>query len=186
MDGKGLFRSAVGLAQRVAYGAAPAGGAHGLDEVRLVGLDGGALSKEAIAGRVVLFVNVASKCGLTPQYAGLQALYERFRERGFLVVGTPCNQFLGQEPGDAAQIAEFCTLNFGVTFPLLAKQEVNGAGRSPLYQWLVGSPAGGGRDIAWNFEKFLVGRDGAVVARFDPDVGPGDAGLVAAVERALA
>ncbi len=184
---KRAFRSAVGLAQHVAYGRPPKGGGpSALDGVPLVGLDGRAVDPAVWKGKVALFVNVASKCGLTPQYKGLQALYTRFADRGFTIVGAPCNQFLGQEPGSAEEIAEFCELNFGVTFPLLEKQDVNGAGRSPLYRWLVESAHGEGKDITWNFEKFLVGRDGEVKARFAPDVKPGDEALVAAVEAELA
>jgi glutathione peroxidase len=183
---KRAFRSAVGLAQHVAYGRPPKEGAPaGLDAVPLVGLDGRPMEPSVWEGKVVLFVNVASRCGLTPQYKGLQALYTRFADRGFTLVGVPCNQFLGQEPGSAEEIAEFCEVNFGVTFPLLEKQDVNGAGRSPLYQWLVGSAAGRGEDIGWNFEKFVVGRDGEVKARFAPDVKPADEGLIAALEAEL-
>lgn len=180
-----LFRSAVGLVQRVAYGAPPEGGAASREEVPLLGLDGAPVDGSALDGRALLVVNVASRCGLTPQYTALQALHERFEGRGLTVVGVPCNQFLGQEPGSADEIRQFCTERYHVTFPLLAKQDVNGAGRSPLYQWLVGSEAGGGADIHWNFEKFLVDRKGAVVARFAPDVVPDDPKVVAAVEAAL-
>lgn len=147
----------------------------------LVALDGAALPQEALANKVVLFVNVASQCGLTPQYAGLQALADSRAEAGFLVVGVPCNQFGGQEPGTADEIASFCESMYGVTFPLLEKQDVNGPDRSPLYQVLVGE----GPDIQWNFEKFLVGRDGAVVGRFSPMIRPDDADLAAAIEAAL-
>jgi glutathione peroxidase len=180
-----LFRDAVGLVQRVAYGKPPEGGASSRDEVPLVGLDGKPLGSGALDGKVLLIVNVASRCGLTPQYEALQALHERLSPRGFSVVGVPCNQFLGQEPGDADQIRQFCTERYQVTFPLLEKQDVNAGGRSPLYQWLVGSPAGRGEDISWNFEKFLVDRAGEVVARFAPDVKPDAPELVAAAERAL-
>ena len=141
-----------------------------------------------LAGKVALVVNVASKCGLTPHYAGLQKLYETHRERGLEVLGFPCNQFAGQEPGSEAEIEEFCSLRYGVEFPLFAKIEVNGAGRHPLYAWLAGeatAPEGPG-DIAWNFTKFLVGRDGRVLARFAPPTAPDAPELVAALERALA
>ena len=139
----------------------------------------------ALAGKTLLVVNVASKCGLTPQYTALEELHARLAPRGFSVVGFPCNQFGGQEPGTAEEIAQFCSATYGVDFPLLAKQDVNGAERSPLYQWLVGSQAGGGSDIAWNFEKFLVGRDGAVLARFSPKVTPESSEVVKAIEAAL-
>jgi glutathione peroxidase len=170
---------------KLAYGAAPTGGPGGLGEIELTRLEGGELPAAELAGKVVLFVNVASRCGLTPQYAGLVKLQEQYGPRGFTVVGAPCNQFLGQEPGSAEQIAEFCAVTYGVDFPLLGKQDVNGAGRSPLYQWLVGSEAGRGEDIGWNFEKFLVGRDGRVVARFAPRTQPDDASVIAAIEGAL-
>jgi len=139
------------------------------------------------AGKVALVVNVASKCGLTPQYAGLEKLYETHRARGLEVLGFPCNQFAGQEPGSDAEVQEFCTLNYGVKFPLFSKIDVNGAKRHPLYAWLtsaeVGPDAAG--DIKWNFGKFVVGRDGQVVARFAPPTAPDDPALVAAIEKAL-
>jgi glutathione peroxidase len=112
-------------------------------------------------------------------------IYQRYREKGFLVVGAPCNQFLGQEPGSAGEIAQFCSATYGVDFPLITKQDVNGAERSRLYQWLISSPAGGGTDIAWNFEKFLVGRDGTVAKRFSPRVRPDAPEVIAAIEAAL-
>ncbi len=139
------------------------------------------------AGKAALVVNVASKCGLTPQYEGLQKLYEAQRGRGLEVLGFPCNQFAGQEPGTEAQVQEFCTVNYGVTFPLFAKIEVNGPGRDPLYAWLTSvdaAPDGAG-EIKWNFGKFLVGRDGRVLARFAPPTRPDDTALVAAIEQAL-
>jgi glutathione peroxidase len=156
-----------------------------LASLSLVRLDGSPLPAAELAGKVVLFVNVASKCGYTPQYDGLEKLYAAHKARGLVIVGVPCNQFGGQEPGAPEEIATFCKLNYGVTFPLLEKQDVNAGGRSPLYQWLVGSPAGRGEDISWNFEKFLVDRAGEVVARFAPDVKPDAPELVAAAERAL-
>lgn len=152
----------------------------------LTRLDNTPLPSAELAGKVVLFVNVASKCGNTPQYAGLEALYTQYAAKGFTIVGVPCNQFGGQEPGSPEQIASFCKLNYGVTFPLLAKQDVNGAERSPLYQTLVQSKAGGGSDVTWNFEKFLVGRNGEVIARFGPRVQPNDPALISAIEQAIA
>jgi glutathione peroxidase len=148
---------------------------------QLATLDGTPLAPDVIANKVVLFVNVASKCGLTPQYSGLVALHKEFGDRGLVIVGVPCNQFGGQEPGTPAEIKEFTETNYEVDFPLLEKQDVNGANRSPLYQFLVGD----GADIAWNFGKFVVGRDGAVVARFEPQVAPDDAGLRETIEKAL-
>ncbi len=150
-------------------------------DLKLTRLDGSAFDTAEIQGKAVLFVNVASKCGLTPQYQLLQTLWESRRDRGFCVVGVPCNQFGGQEPGSAAEIAEFCSLNYGVTFPLLAKQDVNGDGRSPLFGWLVGD----GSIIVWNFAKFLVGRDGEVIRRFSPDVSPDAPELLASIDAAL-
>ncbi|MBX9395053.1 glutathione peroxidase [Streptomyces sp. TRM72054] len=151
-------------------------------------LQGGSADLKQYAGQAVLIVNVASKCGLTPQYAGLERLHERFADRGFTVLGVPCNQFLGQEPGSAEEIAEFCSATYGVTFPMTEKVEVNGEGRHPLYERLVGFADGEGHsgDIRWNFEKFLIGRDGKVVARFSPQTEPEAAEVVAAVERQLA
>jgi glutathione peroxidase len=138
-------------------------------------------------GKALLLVNVASRCGLTPQYAGLERLQETYGERGFSVLGFPCNQFLEQEPGTPEEIAEFCSTNYGVTFPLYEKIEVNGTGRHPLYDVLTATPdaedAAG--DIQWNFEKFLVSPDGEVVQRFRPLVEPDDPALVSALEAAL-
>ena len=153
--------------------------------VPLVQIDGTPLDPAAIHGKAVLFVNVASKCGYTPQYEGLQALWSTYKARGLVVVGTPCNQFAGQEPGKPEEIASFCKLNYGVDFPLLEKADVNGPKRSALYSLLVGSPAGGGKDIGWNFEKFLVARDGKVVARWGSKVKPDAPELVTAIERVL-
>ena len=125
-------------------------------------------------GKVVLVVNTASKCGFTPQYDGLEALWQRFGPQGFEVLAFPCNQFGGQEPGGADEIAQFCKVNFGVSFPLMAKVEVNGPGASPLWDWLKGAARGifGTRRVKWNFTKFLIGRDGRVVRRFGPSVKP--------------
>lgn len=139
-------------------------------------------------GKALLLVNVASRCGLTPQYAGLQKLQDTYGDKGFSVLGFPCNQFLEQEPGSADEIAEFCSVNYGVTFPLFEKIEVNGPGRHHLYDELtaVADADGTAGDIQWNFEKFLVSPDGEIVARFRPGVEPEDPGLVGAVEGALA
>jgi glutathione peroxidase len=138
-------------------------------------------------GRVVLAVNVASKCGFTPQYAGLQRLYETYSDRGFTVLGFPSNQFMGQEPGSAEQIAEFCSLNYGLTFPLYAKLDVKGGKQHPLYEILTTAEDDGGKagDVKWNFEKFLVGKDGKVVRRFRSKTVPEDPALVAAIEGLL-
>jgi glutathione peroxidase len=140
-----------------------------------------------LTGTTVLVVNVASKCGLTPQYEGLQRLHERFAYRGFAVLGFPCNQFGGQEPGTSGEIGEFCSLNYGVSFPMFEKIEVNGPGRHPLYSELTAVPDSSGEagDIQWNFEKFLVGPDGTVIGRFRPMVDPEDPTLVTAIEANL-
>ena len=157
-------------------------------EVPVARLDGTPATARGIVGdHVALVVNVASRCGLTPQYAGLERLQERYGDAGLTVIGVPCNQFGGQEPGTSEEIATFCSATYGVTFPLTEKIEVNGPGRHPLYARLVEVPDEKGRtgDIAWNFEKFVVGRSGAVVARFGPQVQPEDERLVAVLERAL-
>lgn len=157
-------------------------------DIEIGALTGGSADLAQYAGKAVLVVNVASKCGLTPQYNGLEKLQERYAERGFTVLGVPCNQFLGQEPGSAEEIAEFCSATYGVTFPLTEKVEVNGEGRHALYERLVDVADAEGHtgDIRWNFEKFLIGRDGEVVARFSPQTEPESDEIVAAVESALA
>lgn len=150
-------------------------------------IDGDEVSLRSYEGKAVLLVNVASRCGLTPQYEGLEKLYETYAERGFAVLGFPCNQFGAQEPGTEADIKSFCTSNYGVRFPMFAKIDVNGAGAHDLYQWLTSestAPDGPG-PIKWNFAKFLVGKDGRVLARFAPTVDPGAAELTTALERAL-
>ena len=157
-----------------------------IDSGQLKTLAGETISLSELKGRVILFVNVASRCGLTPQYKGLVALQASRRSKGLTVIGVPCNQFGRQEPGTAQDIQNFCTTRYGVDFPLLEKQNVNNPERSDLYEWLVNSPAGGGQNIGWNFEKFLVGRDGNVLQRFQPTTAPDDAALVAAIDGALA
>ena len=155
---------------------------------KIARLDGTSSSLgEITGGKPALVVNVASKCGLTPQYGALEQLHEQYAGRGFTVVGVPCNQFGGQEPGTSEEIAEFCSATYGVTFPMTEKVEVNGEGRHALYERLVGHADAEGHsgDIRWNFEKFLIGRDGSVVARFSPQTEPEAAELVAAVEKAL-
>jgi glutathione peroxidase len=137
-------------------------------------------------GKTILVVNVASKCGLTPQYAGLEELQKKYEDRGFSVVGFPCNQFMGQEPGTADEIQTFCSTTYGVTFPLFEKIDVNGDARSPVYELLTETTDAEGYtgDIRWNFEKFLVGPDGSV-QRFAPQVEPQDPALVGAIEELL-
>ncbi len=154
----------------------------------LTALDGtpGVLADQK--GKVTLLVNVASKCGLTPQYTQLEELQQRFGDQGFTVVGVPCNQFMEQEPGTPEEIATFCSTTYGVSFPLTEKVEVNGDDRIPLYAELTAVPDaddGTVGDIRWNFEKFLVGRDGDVIARFNPTVVPDDPKVVGAIEAAL-
>jgi glutathione peroxidase len=160
--------------------------AESLYDLQLKDLEGKDTSFKAYQGKVLLVVNVASKCGYTPQYAGLEKLYEKYKERGLVVLGLPCNQFGGQEPGSSQEIQQFCSSRYQVTFPVLEKIEVNGPHRHPLYQILAGpdSPVAG--DIRWNFTKFLVGRDGKILKRFESKAAPEAAELVQAVEAALA
>ena len=152
----------------------------------LTDLSGQELPLAALKSQLTLVVNVASECGLTPQYAGLQALHQRYRDRGFGVLGIPCNQFAAQEHGSDAQILQFCSEQYGISFPLTSKLEVNGPHRHPLYRLLAGEGADFPGDISWNFEKFLVGRDGRVLARFSPRTAPDDPALIQAIEHALA
>lgn len=135
---------------------------------------GAPVSLEKYKNQVVLIVNVASKCGFTPQYKGLEELYEKFKDQGFTVLGFPCNQFGAQEPGSDEEIQQFCDLNYGVQFPVMAKIEVNGSGTAPLYQWLKETAPGmlGTEMIKWNFTKFLIGRDGQVIKRYAPQDEP--------------
>lgn len=170
-------------------------------------IDGKAASLEDYKGNVMLVVNVASKCGLTPQYEGLEKLYKEYKEKGFAVLGFPANEFLAQEPGTNAEIQQFCTMNYGVDFPMFEKIVVKGEGQHPLYAYLTtakpnatmkeggsllarlkekGLLGGKANDIKWNFEKFLVNKKGEVVDRFSPDVDPMDPMIVKAVERELA
>lgn len=179
---------------------------HSLYEIPLRRLDGTAATLAEYRGRVMLIVNVASKCGLTPQYAGLQQLHTLYAGRGLSVLGFPCNDFAAQEPGTEADIGTFCDTQYGVTFPLFSKVTINSAPRHPLYQQLIAAQPGARSsaageltqtlakhgllpkqhgDVLWNFEKFLIGRDGKVRARFAPDVTPEDAGLVSEIESAL-
>ena len=143
--------------------------------------------RDLTGGRPALLVNVASKCGLTPQYTALEEVHEKYTPRGFTVVGLPCNQFGGQEPGTSGEIAEFCSATYGVTFPMSEKVEVNGEGRHEVYQQLVQAPneQGEAGDVQWNFEKFLVDADGTVVARFSPGVVPDDQQVIDHIEALL-
>lgn len=153
----------------------------------IAALDGTPGVLSGLTGKVSLVVNVASKCGLTPQYEQLEAIHEQYADRGFTVLGVPCNQFLEQEPGSPDEIATFCSTTYGVTFPLTEKIEVNGEGRHPLYAELTTVADGDGRDgdIQWNFEKFLVNADGETVARFAPTVVPDDPAIIEAIEAQL-
>ncbi|MFT4540300.1 MAG: glutathione peroxidase [Planctomycetota bacterium] len=158
-----------------------------LHEFTLDTLEGAARSLGDYSGKTLLLVNVASQCGLTPQYAGLQRLYERFSPRNFEVLAFPCNQFKGQEPGAAEQIRIFCEANYSISFPLFAKLDVNGRKRHPLYAWLCAqqtSPEAAG-DVQWNFGKFVVDGDGRVVGRFEPPTDPEAPELVACIEACL-
>jgi len=150
-------------------------------------LDGEERSLREYAGKALLIVNVASQCGLTPHYAGLQELYQSYGGRGLVVLGFPCNQFGAQEPGSEGEIKKFCETRFGVTFPMFAKIDVNGPGRHPLYAFLTAQPTqpDGPGDIQWNFAKFLIDRSGNVAARFAPTAAPVSEEIVEAIERAL-
>ncbi|MGH8378803.1 MAG: glutathione peroxidase [Gammaproteobacteria bacterium] len=155
----------------------------GFHDFKLKTIDGRDQTLKDFKDKTVLVVNVASECGLTPQYAGLEKLYREFKDRNFVVLGLPCNQFGQQEPGTEAEIKQFCSLNYQVSFPLTGKIEVNGAGAHPLYKWLKGGT--GGADIQWNFEKFLVGKDGKIVKRYSPKTVPEDKQLRADLQAAL-
>ena len=161
--------------------------ARSIHDISLPLLNGQPASLSAYAGKVVLAVNVASRCGMTPQYEGLQALHDKYSPVGFTVLGFPCNQFFGQEPGSAEQIQEFCSVNYGVTFPLFAKLDVKGARQHPLYAILSDVPddAGKAGNVSWNFEKFLVDKEGRAVRRFRPKVVPEDPAVIKAIESLL-
>jgi glutathione peroxidase len=157
-------------------------------DLPLTTLDGRPTTLGALTdGRAALVVNVASRCGLTPQYGQLEALQQEYAERGFTVLGVPCNQFAGQEPGTAEEISTFCSATYGVTFPMTEKVEVNGEGAAPLYQRLTEVPDATGETgpVQWNFEKFLLSSDGVVVGRFRPRTEPSDPEVRAAIEAAL-
>jgi glutathione peroxidase len=156
-----------------------------LYDVPVKDIDGKDTSLEPYKGKVLLIVNVASKCGFTPQYQALESTYEKYKDKGFAILGFPCNQFKGQEPGTDAEIKEFCTSKFGVTFPLFDKLAVNGADRNPLYVDLAGSDSPYPGDIKWNFTKFLIGRDGKILARFEPATKPDSPQVVQAIDAAL-
>jgi len=158
-----------------------------LYDVEIDALQGGPANLAQYRGKAVLVVNVASKCGLTPQYAALEKLHEQYAARGFTVLGVPCNQFMGQEPGSAEEIATFCSATYGVTFPMTGKVDVNGADAHPVFRQLTEAPdaAGEAGPVQWNFEKWLVAPDGAVAARFRPNVAPDAPEVRSAVEALL-
>ena len=158
-----------------------------LYEFTLKNIDGSDVKLETFRGKVILIVNTASKCGLTPQYEGLQKIYDRFKDKDFVVVGFPANNFLGQEPGTEKEIKEFCTLNYKVTFPMFSKISVKGADQHPLYSFLTNEKTNPGfsGDITWNFEKFLIGKDGKTVARYAPRVLPDDPKVIEEIEKLL-
>jgi glutathione peroxidase len=180
--------AAMGLAFSFCAAAASAEKAPPALDFKMKSLAGKDVDLGQYKGKVVLIVNVASKCGLTPQYKQLESIYEKYSKDGLTILGFPCNQFLQQEPGTAEQIEQFCRVNYGVTFPMFAKVEVNGEGACPLYKYLKSlatEPKGPG-EISWNFEKFLVDRNGKVVARFAPRTKPDDPEVIKAVEGELA
>jgi glutathione peroxidase len=163
-----------------------AASAQSLYDIKLKDIDGKDTTLAAYKGKAVLIVNVASKCGYTKQYTGLEALYQKYKDQGFVVLGFPCNQFGGQEPGTNEEIKEFCSSKFSVTFPLFDKLEVNGANRHPLYVALAGKDSPFPGDIKWNFNKFLIGKDGKILNRFESKVTPESDEMNAAVRAALA
>jgi len=157
-------------------------------EFTLNSIDGQAAPLAAYKGKVVMLVNVASRCGFTPQYSALETVYEKYKDRGFVIVGIPANNFAGQEPGSNQEIKTFCTTKYHVSFPMMSKVSVKGNDKDPLYQFLTdksANPQTGG-DIKWNFTKFLIGPDGRVITRFEPDVTPDAPQVTAAIEKALA
>ncbi len=162
-----------------------AAGAPAITEISLKDIDGKDTSLKAYHGKVVLLVNVASKCGLTPQYKALEATYRKYKKQGFVIVGAPCNDFGAQEPGTTEEIKTFCSTKYDVTFPLLGKLHVKGAEQHPLYAALTGGDAKFPGEIKWNFGKFLLGRNGEILNRFDPKTTPDDPAVTEAIETAL-
>ena len=160
--------------------------AESIYDLPLKDIDGKDTSLKPYQGKVMLIVNVASKCGFTPQYTALEALHQKYKDRGLVVLGFPCNQFGGQEPGTDAEIKQFCSSKYNVTFPMFDKIEVNGANRHPLYVMLAGRESPFAGDIGWNFTKFLIGRDGKILNRYGSKVKPDSAEVTKAIEAALA
>lgn len=159
-----------------------------MHEFTMKNIDGQDIKLDAYNGKVVMLVNTASKCGLTPQYEGLQKIYDKYKDKGFTVLGFPANNFMGQEPGTEKEIKEFCTLNYKVSFPMFSKISVKGEDQHPLYQFLTNKESNPGMDgnITWNFEKFLVDKNGKIIARFSPKTLPEDEAVIKAIETALA
>ncbi len=160
--------------------------AESIYDIKLKDIDGKETTLAAYKGKAVLVVNVASKCGLTPQYKGLEALYLKYKDKGLVVLGFPCNQFGGQEPGTNEEIKQFCSSKYDVTFPMFDKLDVNGDKRHPLYVALAGKDSPYPGDIKWNFGKFLIGKDGKILHRFEPRTTPDSEDVTKAVEAALA
>ncbi len=171
----------AGLATAAVVMAAPTS----LYDIPLKDIDGNSTSLKEHQGKILLVVNVASKCGLTPQYQALQELYQKYKDQGLVVLGFPCNDFANQEPGNNAQIKEFCSTHYDVTFPLYDKLHVKGEQQHPLYTALTGTASPFPGEIQWNFGKFLIGRDGKILARFEPKTTPDSKEVIDAVERAL-
>ncbi len=160
--------------------------AESIYDIKLKDIDGKDTTLAAYKGKTVLIVNVASKCGYTKQYTGLEATYQKYKDKGFVILGFPCNQFGGQEPGTNEEIKQFCSSKYSVTFPLFDKIEVNGANRHPLYVQLAGKDSPFPGDIKWNFNKFLVGKDGKIIKRYDSKIAPESEELTKDIEAALA
>jgi len=176
-----LFLAVILVLQIVAARAADS-----LYDIPLKDIDGKDTSLKPYQGKVLLIVNVASKCGFTPQYTALEALYQKYKDQGLVVLGFPCNQFGGQEPGTDTEIKQFCTSKYNVTFPMFDKIEVNGTGRNPLYEQLAGKSSPFPGNIGWNFTKFLISRDGKILKRFNSPVKPDAPEVAKAIEAALA
>jgi len=181
-----IMRAIILLVAMTFFQILTAGAAESIYDLPLKDIDGNSTSLKPYQGKVLLIVNVASKCGFTPQYAALEALYQKYKGQGLVVLGFPCNQFAGQEPGTDLEIKQFCTSKYDVTFPMFDKLEVNGANRHPLYVRLAGKDSPFPGDIGWNFTKFLIGRDGKILNRFASPVKPNSAELTHAIEAALA
>jgi glutathione peroxidase len=180
------LKSIVTMIGAITFLSVAAHAADSVYDIPLKDIDGKDSSLKPYKGQVILVVNVASKCGFTPQYTALEALYKKYTLEGLVICGFPCNQFGKQEPGTDAEIKEFCTGKYNVTFPMFDKLEVNGENRHPLYVWLAGKDSPFPGDIHWNFTKFLIGRDGKIVNRFDSKVKPDSEEVTKAIEAALA